>query len=221
MDAVNKKNYQYILFDLDGTLTDPGLGITNSVMYALKKFNIEVTDRTSLYKFIGPPLSESFQKFYGFSEEQSEQAVVYYREYFKDKGLYENEVYEGVESVLEQLKAMGKTVVLATSKPEVFATEILRHFHLDKYFDFIAGATLDSTRNKKADVIAYALETCGIEDTATAVMIGDREHDILGANQYDLDSVGVLCGYGDYAELEKAGATYIVEHITDILKYIM
>ena len=212
--------YQYILFDLDGTLTDPGLGITNSVMYALKKFGIDIPDRAALYKFIGPPLQESFEKYYGFSNEKSELAIQYYREYFKVSGLYENEVYDGIEELLKNLKAQNKSVILATSKPEVFAVEILKHFQLDKYFDFIAGATMDETRVKKADVISYALNSCKISDLSSAIMIGDREHDILGAKQIGLDSIGVLFGYGSREELEAAGATYIASNVADILKYI-
>lgn len=212
--------YKYILFDLDGTLTDPGLGITNSVMYALKKFNIEVEDRASLYKFIGPPLLESFEKFYGMSSEESQLALQYYREYFKPHGLYENEVYDGIEHVLMTLKEQGKTLIVATSKPEEFAVEILKHFHLDRYFDFVAGATMDEKRVKKADVISYALESYGITEHTSAIMVGDREHDVLGAKQVGLDSIGVLYGYGDLPELEDAGATYIAEKTSDILKII-
>ena len=144
---------KYIFFDLDGTLTDPGIGITNSVMYALNKFGIDVADRTSLYNFIGPPLLYSFQTFYGFSEADSAKAVQYYREYFRVTGLYENEVYAGIPELLTELKSRGYKLVLATSKPEEFAVEILKHFNLYDYFDFAAGATMDSTRSKKADVI--------------------------------------------------------------------
>ena len=203
--------YQNILFDLDGTLTDPGMGITNSVMYALKKFNIDVKDRASLYRFIGPPLKGSFEEFYGFSDEQSELAVQYYREYFKKQGLLENKVYEGIPELLTRLKEKGKTLIVATSKPEVFTLDILRHFNLLEYFDFVAGATMDNKRTKKSDIIRYVLECCHITDTSTAVMIGDRKHDIIGAKENNLDSIGVLFGYGDYEELKAAGATYIVE----------
>lgn len=213
--------YQYILFDLDGTLTDPGIGITNSVMYALKKFQIEVEDRATLYKFIGPPLKASFEKYYGFSKEESELALQYYREYFKPKGLYENQIYKGVRELLTELKNRNKTLILATSKPEEFAIEILRHFKLLPYFDFVAGATMDSSRVKKTDVILYALQSHGISDLSSAIMIGDREHDILGAKQVGLDSIGVLYGYGDYEELKEAGATYIAENAEDILKIIL
>ncbi len=213
--------YQHILFDLDGTLTDPGMGITNSIMYALKKFHIEETNRENLYKFIGPPLKASFEKYYGFSKEESELALQYYREYFKPKGLYENQVYKGVRELLIELKSRNKTLILATSKPEEFAIEILKHFDLYPYFDFVAGATMDSSRVKKEDVILYALQSYGISDLSSAIMIGDREHDILGAKQVGLDSIGVLYGYGDYEELKEAGATYIAENTEDILKIIL
>ena len=209
--------YDIILFDLDGTLTDPGIGITNSVAHALAHWNIEVADRAELYKFIGPPLSDSFMRYYGFSEEDAIHAIAVYREYFSVKGLYENEVYPGIPELLESLKAQGKTVVLATSKPEKFAVEILRHFGLYDYFDIIAGASMDESRNKKADVIAYAISQMKNPDLSRMIMIGDREHDILGAKQIGIDSIGVLYGYGDRAEHEKAGATYIAEKVEDIL----
>ena len=212
--------YEYVLFDLDGTLTDPGLGITNSVAYALKRWNIEVADRTSLYKFIGPPLQDSFAKYYGFSQEDALRAVEVYREYFREKGLYENEVYPGVKDMLKALRNQGKTLIVATSKPEAFAIKILKHFKLDGYFTVIAGATMDSSRSKKGDVIAYALKEAGVADKSRAVMVGDREHDIFGAQENGLDAIGVLFGYGDREEMEKAGATYIAPTVEDILKYI-
>lgn len=208
--------YNTIFFDLDGTLTDPGMGITNSVAYALKKWNIEVSERSELYKFIGPPLIDSFMNYYGFSKEEARQGVKYYREYFSTKGLFENEVYEGVIELLNRLKAGGKRLVIATSKPEKFTLEILKHFDLYKYFDFVAAASMDETRTKKDEVIAYALENLGIKDVSDVLMVGDREHDIFGAKAHGLDSIGVLYGYGDREELEKAGATYIVEKVQDI-----
>ena len=212
--------YDYLFFDLDGTLTDPGMGITNSVAYALKKWNIEVKNRESLYRFIGPPLADSFQQYYGFTPEDSLKAVDDYREYFRDRGLYENEVYEGVEELLKELRARGKKLAVATSKPEVFAVRILKHFGLDGYFDVIAGATMDSSRSKKADVILWAMQCLGEVDVSRAVMIGDREHDVLGAKQVGMDSIGVLFGYGDRAEHEKAGATWIAETVADILRFV-
>ena len=213
-------SYDYLLFDLDGTLTDPGEGITNSVAYALRKQGIEVTDRKELYCFIGPPLSESFSRFFGFSMEESLRCVEYYREYYRDKGIFENLLYDGIPELLATLKSRGKKIILATSKPELFAKQILDHFGLTEYFDHICGASMDESRNKKAAVIEYALETAKLDDLARAVMIGDREHDINGARLNGLDSIGVLFGYGDRPELEAAGATYIAESVEDIKKFI-
>jgi phosphoglycolate phosphatase len=212
--------YQYILFDLDGTLTNPEIGITSSVMYALEKFGVKVEDRKELHPFIGPPLSYSFQTYYGLSEADSELAIKYYRERFSVKGLYENEVYEGVEKLLQQLKESGKKLIIATSKPEEFTLKILAHFDLLKYFDYVAGTTMDGSRGEKADVIRYAIEISGIQDRSQAIMIGDRKYDILGAKENGLDSIGVLFGFGDREELSEAGANYIAENVEDILKYI-
>jgi len=212
--------YKYILFDLDGTLTNPEIGITSSVMYALEKFNIKVEDRRVLHPFIGPPLKYSFQIFYGLSEEESELAIKYYRERFSVTGLFENEVYEGVENLLQELRTSGKTLIIATSKPEEFTLRILEHFDLLKYFDFVAGATMDGSRGEKADVITYALEISGIEDKSQAIMIGDRNYDILGAKENGLDSIGVLYGFGDYEELTEAGANYIAKNVEDILTFL-
>lgn len=215
------KNYDIILFDLDGTLTDPGLGITNSAAYALHKFQIEVPDRTSLYKFIGPPLIESFEKYYGFSAEEAQTALHYFREYFSVTGILENEVYPGIKELLQALQSAGKSILLATSKPEEYARRILAHFDLDSYFTYIAGATMDEKRVKKAEVIQYALDFCNITDTSRAVMIGDREHDILGAKAHGLDSIGVLFGYGNREELEAAGATLLAETVADLEHYLL
>ena len=212
--------YDTVLFDLDGTLTDPGEGITNSVSYALRKYGIEVTDRRELYKFIGPPLVDSFMKYYDFSQEEALKAVEYYREYFRDKGIFENRVYEGVEDMLRQLHTMGKRLVLATSKPEEFALRILQHFDLKKYFSVVAGASMDSSRSKKGDVIAYALSMCDSIDKNIAIMVGDREHDIIGAKENGLRSIGVLYGYGSEDELKNSGADYIAKTPSDIIDLI-
>lgn len=212
--------YEIILFDLDGTLTDPGAGITSSVAYALNQFDIVVEDKTELYKFIGPPLQESFEQYYKFSPKQAKAAVEYYREYYRDKGIFENLVYEGIEKLLKTIYDSGKQMIVATSKPELFARKILEHFGLAKYFSYIAGANMDGTRTKKNEVITYALEKCKITDYAKVVMIGDREHDVIGAGKVGIDSIGVLFGYGDYEELKRAGASYIAENIEDIYAII-
>lgn len=212
--------YQNILFDLDGTLTNPEMGITTCVMHALEKFNIKVEDRKELHPFIGPPLSYSFQTYYGLSEADTELAIQYYRERFSTMGLFENEVYDGVENLLASLKESGKKLVVATSKPEKFAIQILKHFGLYKYFDFVAGATMDGSRGEKADVIRYAIEMSEIEDKEKTIMIGDTKYDILGAKENGLDSMGVLYGFGGEEVLKEAGADYIVEKVEDILKFV-
>jgi phosphoglycolate phosphatase len=213
--------YEYILFDLDGTLTDSGIGITNSVMYALKKYGIEVSDRSELYRFIGPPLWDSFENYYGFSKEEAKTAVEYYREYYRDKGIFENLIYDGFENLLKTLKDNNKILIVATSKSEVFAKQILEHFDIAKHFTYIAGSNLDGTRVKKVEVIKYALESCNIMDLSKAIMIGDREHDIIGAKEVGINSMGVLFGYGDRNELEKAGADFIVDTVSDIGKVLL
>jgi len=204
-----------IFFDLDGTLTDPVLGITNSVAYALEKFGIKVSDRSELYRFIGPPLVNAFMEYYGFTKENAERALAYYREYFAPKGIFENAVIEGIPEMLSALKANGKRLFVATSKPEPFAIQILEHFALDGYFDGIFGSTMDETRNTKDAVIAYALAETGADKDDT-VMVGDRHHDIDGAKKNGMRSVGVLFGYGSRAELEGAGADDIAETVDEL-----
>ena len=208
--------YHTILFDLDGTLTDSGPGITNSVAYALKKWNIEEKDINVLRKFVGPPLDASFAKYYGFSKEKCVQAIQYYREYYLTKGIYENQVYDGMEELLKWLRDTGRRAIVATSKPEPSAIHVLEYFHMDSYFDIIAGATMDGSRVEKSDVIRYALDRAGIRDLSGVVMVGDRENDIQGAKANGLDSSGVLYGYGSREELEEAGAMQIAETVEDL-----
>ena len=210
-------NKTHILFDLDGTLTDPGMGITNSVMHALTHFGITVTNRSDLYRFIGPPLMDSFMEYYGLTEEQAVEAVRVYREYFADRGWAENTVYSGIEALLADLVAAGKTLLVATSKPQIFAERILVHFGLDKYFTHICGVALQAPRGySKADVIRDALDRAGVSELTTAVMVGDRHHDIDGAKVVGISSVGVLYGYGDREEHEAAGADVIVESVAEL-----
>jgi len=215
----NNKRKTTILFDLDGTLTDPMMGITKSVQYALKKHGIIEKDLWNLTKFIGPPLMDSFQRYYGFSEEEARQAVVDYREYFAPTGKFENIVYDGIPEMLQALKEQGFVLAVATSKPEVFAKDILVHFDLEQYFDFVGGALLTG-RTDKAEVIAYVLKHLGVEKK-DVIMIGDREHDIIGAAKNQLDSVGVLYGYGDRAEHEACGAGWIVDTVDELKRYLL
>ncbi|HEM2651185.1 TPA: HAD family hydrolase [Streptococcus suis] len=212
--------YQTILFDLDGTLTDSGQGILNSVAYALEKMGIEEPDTANLNRFIGPPLYESFSRFYQLSPEDTQSAVDAFRVYFKEKGMFENQLYPGIIPLLEELRTAGKTLVIATSKPEIFAKQILEHFGIAHYFDVIAGASLDSSRISKADVIGYAINQLEAFPKH-AVMIGDREHDIEGAHMHQLPAIGVLYGYGNKQEFEKAGATMIVETVQDLKRVLL
>lgn len=204
----------YVLFDLDGTLTDPGEGITNSVAYALERYGITVADRSVLYPFIGPPLAESFERFYGFSEADAKAAVEVYREYFSVQGWAENRVYPGIPALLSDLVEAGKHPILATSKPLVFARRILEHFGLAASFTVIHGSPLHPPKGYgKADVIREALTLAGVTDPATAVMVGDRHHDIDGAKAAGIVSIGVLYGYGDAEELTGAGAEAIAPDV--------
>lgn len=210
------KNYKYVLFDLDGTITDPEIGIAKSVSYALNYFGVKVDNISILRKFIGPPLKDSFAEYCGFSEEKANIAIEKYREYFGVTGIYENTVYDGMERLLQDLKNQEKILIVATSKPTVYAIKILDHFDLRKYFSFVAGSELNGDRSRKSEVITYALEQNNVEDLSSVIMIGDRAHDIIGARQVGISSVGVLFGYGDRNELEKAGADFIADTVKDI-----
>lgn len=213
--------YQYLLFDLDGTLTDPALGITNSIIYALKKFNIEVKNRESLYVFIGPPLFDSFVEYCHFSEEQADQAVTAYREYFSQKGLFENTPYQGIETVLANLKKQGFHLAVATSKPEPFAIQILDHFQLSPYFDVICGSELNGRKEEKADVIKKVMRYFQDLDASHYLMIGDRKHDAIGAEHNQMRCLGVTYGYGSKAELEEAGCLATVDSLEALEQYLL
>ncbi|MCQ2591244.1 MAG: HAD family hydrolase [Treponema sp.] len=215
------KDFDYIFFDLDGTLTDPAEGITNSFKHAFKCFGMESPDYKTLLTFIGPPLPVTFKDFCGFDDQKTAEAVVKYREYFADKGLFENKVYEGIPRLLEDLRSAGKRLAVATSKPEIYSLRIMEHFDLSKYFDFICGSNMDETRGNKAQVIAYALEKCGVSDKSKVLMVGDRHHDIDGAKLNGLKSCGVLFGYGNREELEEAGADYIVDSVQALGKFLL
>ena len=212
---------RYDLFDLDGTLTDPGPGITNSVAYALEKFGIYPADRRELNPYIGPPLTWAFQEYHGLSAEQAEEALLYYRERFSEKGLYENAVYPGIPELLARLRERGHTLVVATSKPEEFTHRILEHFSLAEYFSFVAGNTLDERRPTKEAVIAYARTQLPDISWETALMIGDRKFDVEGAHACGIPAVGVLYGYGDRAELEAAGADFLAADVASLGRILL
>ena len=210
-------NYTTILFDLDGTVTDPKEGITRSVAYALEHFGIKVEDLDTLTPFIGPPLVDSFSRFYGLNDEDTQTAIRKYRERYSVTGWAENIPYEGMAELLRDLKAAGKTISLATSKPEEFAVKILEHFDLAQYFDLICGAPMNAPKGHgKVDVIEDALKRLGITDRSGVIMVGDRLHDTEGAHKAGLPCAGVLFGYGDRAEHEACGSEYIVETVEEL-----
>lgn len=215
------KSYKIALFDLDGTLTDPKEGLINSIIYALDKYNIKVKEKESLLKFIGPPLVDSFKEFYGFDENKAKEATEYYREYYKVKGVNQNTIYPYIKEMLKVLYDNNIKIGLATSKPKVFAVQILETFDILKYFTFVSGATLDGTLSKKDDIINHALENLKVKDKSEVIMIGDRKFDIIGSKTHNLDSIGVLYGYGDYKELSEYNATYIVNTALEIVDIII
>ena len=213
--------YDTILFDLDGTLTDSGLGITKAVQYALGQMGYDIPERESLFCFIGPPLHRSFQKHYHMDEETSVEAVRQFRVYYNQMGgILENEVYGGIRELLAALKQVGKRLMVATSKPQAAAELVMHHFGLDEYVPEIIGGTDDPRRNTKGKVIAWALREYGVEP-GTAVMVGDREHDVLGAAENGIPCIGVTWGYGDRPELETAGAKAVFDRAEEVTEYIL
>lgn len=218
--------YKYLLFDLDGTLTDPREGITTSVQYALRTFGIEETDLDKLTPFIGPPLRESFMQFYGFTIEQAETAVEKYREWFRPKGIFQNSMYPGIKEMLEMLRENGKILAVASSKPQIFVEQILHHFGIYQYFTVIVGSELDGRRDTKEEVVAEALrqlKESGMQETVAskAVMIGDRKFDIAGGKEHGLITAGVTFGYAAEGELEEAGADFVVDTVEELGRLLM
>lgn len=199
----------HVLFDLDGTLTDPGIGITNAIMYSLEKSGLKAGDREEYYRFIGPPLIFSYMNYTGMSEEEAERAVGYYREYYNAGGMFENKVYEGIPELLASLKRSGKKLAVATSKPDHFAVQILERFGILSYFDFVGAATMDGTRNRKDQVIGHVIRECNIPEPSRCIMVGDRKYDIEGAHHFSMPCIAVLFGYGTKEEFEQAGSDYI------------
>ena len=213
--------YQWIFFDLDGTLTDPAVGITGGVMYALEQFGIHEPHREKLYPFIGPVLTESFRKHYQFTQEQALEAAGYYREYYGRAGKFENQVYDGIPKMLRELKDAGKELFVATLKGEEFAREILEHFGLAGYFTEIAGQKVDGLETPKSQIIQGILKRRGIDPQGRAVMVGDREQDITATREAGILDIGVLYGYGGREELEAAGAACIALGVEELRKELL
>jgi len=214
------KRYTTYLFDLDGTLTDSRAGITNSIQYALAKMGMAETDEASLEKFIGPPLLGSFRKYYGLSDDKAREAVANYREYYADKGIFENKVYDGISDLLSKLDENGCRLILATSKASLYAQKILEHFGLDLYFDSVFGSNFDLTRASKTEIIADIVGGIFQHSKDLCLMIGDHRDDILGAKENGIDSVAVTYGYGSHDELIEVDPTYIV-HTVDELRALL
>ena len=218
-------DYPYLLFDLDGTLTDPEEGITKCVQYALEASGIKEPDRKKLDCFIGPPLVDSFQEFYGMNLEQALAATEKYRERFRTVGLYENAVFPGIPELLSDLKKAGRILGVATSKPDNFAHQILDHFELSGYFTVICGASLDhQVRSTKADVIRQALSELEItpeEAEKKVLMIGDRKHDIIGAAEAGIRCLGVEYGYAEPGELEEYKAWCVVPTVEKMKEVLL
>jgi len=218
------KKYDIIAFDLDGTLTDPVKGLTSGFRYAFRKMGIDYKNESVLKSFIGPPIRELWQQMYGISAEESERCVEYFREYYSVFGWWDNEIYEGIPELLSDLKADGKKILLATSKPDVHSSKILDKFGLAKYFDFKEGASFDTSREKKRDVLKYALDSVGITDKEkldSCVMIGDTEYDAEGAREIGIDCIGVLWGYGSKEALVSKGAKFTVNTVAELRRLLM
>jgi len=213
------KSYKHILFDLDGTLTDPAEGITKCIAYALESKGIQTADLNSLKALIGPPLKDSFMHTFGFEEKEAITCVDKYRERFSTVGLYENILFDRVPELLEQLKSRDYHIYLATSKPEIFAKKILSHFAIDQYFDFAGGSALDDSRPTKTSVIQYVMENTKLTDPQNCIMIGDRKHDLIGARETGMDAIGVLYGYGSRTELEQESPAYLLHSVADLIEF--
>ena len=206
-----------IFFDLDGTLTDSGEGIMNCATLALEHFGLPVPSREEMRVFVGPPLDQTFIKF-GIPADKTDEAIRVFRSRYTTVGKFENFPYPGVANMLQALKDQGHRLFVATSKPEVMANEVLRHFDLDGYFEQIAGATLDGSRSHKADVITYLLGLTG--DVGQTVMVGDTAFDVTGAAAHGIPTIGVSWGYGKVADMEKAGAIAIANTMDELVELI-
>ena len=211
------KQYSILLFDLDGTLTESGEGIIRSVQYALEKFDIQETNPETLSLFIGPPLLDSFQRIYGMSAEDARAAVRFYRERFSTIGIFENQVYPGIEEMLKELKRKGVILAVASSKPETFVVQIMQHFHLEDCFCEVVGSLMNETRTGKPEVIEEALRRLDALDRREEVlMIGDTEHDVLGAKNRGIDCLAVNYGYGTEDSIRNAGPIQVVDTVSEL-----
>lgn len=221
MQKINDfSEFTHFFWDLDGTLTQSGPGIINSVRYALECCGVDEPKDANIERFIGPPLVYSFKTFYGFDDEKTKFAISKYRERYAESGIFENSVYDGISSALAALKASGKKLYIATSKPEMYMFKIIKKFDLEQYFDFACGADLAEVRNEKHKVIEHVLEhenLFDLRDQGKILMIGDRKHDIIGARKHGIKTCAVLWGYGSKKEFEENQADYIIATPSELL----
>ncbi len=213
------KKYKSLLFDLDGTITDSSEGIINSIIYALEKMDVTITDKEILKKFVGPPLMDSYKKYFAFTQKEAELGLKLFREYFSEKGIFENRLFEGMEQLLHALYKNGYELVLATSKPDVYAKQILEYFDIKKYFSCISACPMDEANTTKLDVIKSALEMTSVKNKEEILMIGDTSFDIIGAKICGIDSIGVLYGTDTAEELKNA--TYLAKDIEELRKILL
>lgn len=219
-----KLMFKHVFFDMDGTVLESGPGVTNGVAYTLEKFGIHESDKTSLLKFIGPPLKDSFKNFYGFTEEQCDKALQYFREYYEPIGLYESSIYQGIPELCRNLKKQGIRTYIASSKPEVHIVDILERNGISDCFDFVAGADLQEIRVKKEDIINYIIEENNLSDAiknGEVIMVGDRKFDIIGAAQFGIKTIGVLYGYGSEEEFRQYGAFATAKDAAELEKLLL
>ena len=214
------KPFDTIIFDLDGTLTDSGPGVVNSIKHALTKFDIDIPEDEKLYRFIGTPLVDSFKKYYSFSNEQAELAVKYYREYFTEKGIYENSLYPGIHDLLKNLHEFGCCLNIATLKPKIYTDRVLQHFGIADYFTHSLGPELDETQKDKIQIISELLTLLNQTNKNRCVMIGDTKYDVLAARQNGIYSIAVTYGYGSNDELIAASPDFLAFDV-DVLAGIL
>lgn len=213
--------YEVVLFDLDGTLTDPFEGITKSVQYALAHFGINEPNLNNLKNFIGPPLKQTIEETYHLMPEQGDEALKKYRERFSIKGIYENKLYCGMADLLSTLKRNGIRLAIASSKPHFYINKILVHFGIDEYFESVTGSELDGRRTDKAEVISHALEQLQVMPSQDIVMIGDRIHDADGAHRVGIDFIAAGYGYAEPNEFENIPHVALVNSILELRAYLL
>lgn len=213
--------FSHILFDLDGTLTNPRLGIGNSLKYALRQMQIDGYNNEILERFVGPPLQDGFKNLFGLNERNTNLAVEHFRTYFGEKGLYENEPYSGITELLEELHLSGKHIYVVTSKLEKYAKMIIRHFEFDRYIDDLQGAEASGKHSGKGQLISELMERNRIRTSSSVVMIGDTHYDLIGAKENEISSIAVGYGFGTLETLSACDPDYLVESVDELAEILL